>query len=93
MFCFSVKPSDLSPRTFATGMIVAVLCSLGAVAVMILCAVFRVDLALLYRDLAAKDETLGGKIWLVCACNTQDLCARCTLALFFVTPACRENWL
>ncbi|KAL8190105.1 UNVERIFIED_CONTAM: hypothetical protein K2H54_040523 [Gekko kuhli] len=59
-----VKPSDLSPHTFATGMIVAILCFLGAVVVMILCVVFRVDLALLYRDLAAKDETLGdGKIY------------------------------
>ncbi|XP_077199684.1 interleukin-18 receptor 1 [Paroedura picta] len=59
-----VKASDLSPRTFATGMIVAILCSLSAVAVMGLCVVFRVDLALLYRDLAAKDDTLGdGKIY------------------------------
>nr|XP_056718132.1 interleukin-18 receptor 1-like [Euleptes europaea] len=59
-----VKPSDLSPHTFTTGMIVATLCSLGAFVVMILCVAFKVDLVLLYRDLAAKDETLeDGKIY------------------------------
>ncbi|XP_060091224.1 interleukin-18 receptor 1 [Heteronotia binoei] len=58
------KLSDLSPHTFATGMIVVILCSVGAVVVIILCVVFRIDLALLYRDLAAKDETLeDGKIY------------------------------
>ncbi|XP_048350061.1 interleukin-18 receptor 1 [Sphaerodactylus townsendi] len=52
------KPSDLSPRTFTTGMIAAILCSLVAFVMMVLCIVFKVDLVLLYRDLAAKDETL-----------------------------------
>ncbi|XP_054830342.1 interleukin-18 receptor 1 [Eublepharis macularius] len=59
-----VKSSDVSQYTFTTGMIMAILCPLGALVVIILCVVFRVELALTYRDLAAKDETLGdGKIY------------------------------
>lgn len=61
----------------------AILCSLGAVVLMILCVAFRVDLTLMYRDLAAKDETLEGKLWPMSSCNTQDH-ASYTLALYLL---------
>ncbi|XP_053167129.1 interleukin-18 receptor 1 [Hemicordylus capensis] len=55
---------DLTLRGFTTGMIMVTLFSLLAIFVVILCAIFRVDLVLLYRDITQKDETLGdGKIY------------------------------
>ncbi|XP_062982297.1 interleukin-18 receptor 1 isoform X2 [Elgaria multicarinata webbii] len=55
---------DLSVHVFTTGIIMAILFSFITVFMAILCAVFRVDLVLLYRDITAKDDTLGdGKLY------------------------------
>ncbi|KAJ7319719.1 hypothetical protein JRQ81_019230 [Phrynocephalus forsythii] len=55
-----IEPNpDLPLHTFTTGILVAILFSFAAVVSVILCAVFRVDLVLLYRDITGKDETLG----------------------------------
>uniref|UniRef100_A0A8C8SGX0 Interleukin 18 receptor 1 n=1 Tax=Pelusios castaneus TaxID=367368 RepID=A0A8C8SGX0_9SAUR len=50
---------DLPSHVFTTGIIMAVLSSLIAVLVVVLCAVFRVDLVLFYRDITGKDDTTG----------------------------------
>uniref|UniRef100_A0ABM5FYY2 Interleukin-18 receptor 1 isoform X1 n=2 Tax=Pogona vitticeps TaxID=103695 RepID=A0ABM5FYY2_9SAUR len=55
---------DLPVHTFTTGILMAILFSFAAVFSVILCAAFKVDLVLLYRDITGKDETLGdGKIY------------------------------
>ncbi|XP_006870796.1 PREDICTED: interleukin-18 receptor 1 isoform X1 [Chrysochloris asiatica] len=48
------EDTDISTR----GMIVAILLLVAVVCILIVCAIYRVDLALLYRRLIGRDETL-----------------------------------
>ncbi|NXU58068.1 IL18R protein, partial [Turnix velox] len=50
---------DLPVHVFTTGMILAVLFPCVAVAVVIVCVIFRVDLVLFYRDISRRDDTVG----------------------------------
>ncbi|NXT82308.1 IL18R protein, partial [Zapornia atra] len=50
---------DLPVHVFTTGMVLAVLFPCVAVAAVSICVMFRVDFALLYRNLCNRDETAG----------------------------------
>ncbi|KAM5251482.1 interleukin-18 receptor 1 isoform 2-T3 [Hipposideros larvatus] len=50
--------ADITGHVFTKGMIVAVLISVGVVSLVIVGLIYRVDLALFYRHLMGKDETL-----------------------------------
>ncbi|XP_038626208.1 interleukin-18 receptor 1 [Tachyglossus aculeatus] len=52
-------PADIPKFVFTAGMIAAVSSSAVLVFIVVLCVICRVDLVLLYRDLAGKDETLA----------------------------------
>ncbi|KAM6420422.1 interleukin-18 receptor 1-like isoform 3-T4 [Pluvialis apricaria] len=50
---------DLPVHIFTTGMVLAVLFPCVAVAVMLVCVMFRVDLVLFYRNICRRDDTVG----------------------------------
>ncbi|XP_028905557.1 interleukin-18 receptor 1 isoform X2 [Ornithorhynchus anatinus] len=57
-------PADIPKFVFTTGMITAVSSSVVLVFLVVLYVICRIDLVLLYRDLAGKDETLAdGKMY------------------------------
>ncbi|XP_010591875.1 interleukin-18 receptor 1 isoform X1 [Loxodonta africana] len=49
---------DIPGHIFTRGMIIAVLILVAVVCIVIVCAIYRVDLALFYRHLIGRDETL-----------------------------------
>lgn len=51
-------------HVFTTGMILAVLFPCVAMAVVVVCVIFRVDLVLFYRNISQRDDTAGGMTWL-----------------------------
>lgn len=52
-------------HVFTTGMVLAVLFPCVAVAVVLVCVMFRVDLVLFYRNIRRRDDTVGGMSWLM----------------------------
>ncbi|XP_042724457.1 interleukin-18 receptor 1 [Lagopus leucura] len=50
---------DLPMHIFTTGMILAVLFPCVALAVAVVCVIFRVDLVLFYRNISQRDDTAG----------------------------------
>ncbi|POI25844.1 hypothetical protein CIB84_010404, partial [Bambusicola thoracicus] len=50
---------DLPMHVFTTGMILAVLFPCVAMAVVVVCVIFRVDLVLFYRNISQRDDTAG----------------------------------
>ncbi|NXY42552.1 IL18R protein, partial [Ceuthmochares aereus] len=48
---------DLPSHVFTAGIVLAVLFSCVAVAVVVLCVIFRVDLVLFYRNICRRDDT------------------------------------
>lgn len=51
-------------HVFTTGMILAILFPCVAMAVVVVCVIFRVDLVLFYRNISQRDDTAGGMTWL-----------------------------
>lgn len=62
-FFFVDDLADITGHVFTKGMIVAVLISVGVVSLVIVGLIYRVDLALFYRHLMGKDETLTGNTY------------------------------
>lgn len=60
MFLFTEKTQDLPVHIFTTGMVLALLFPLVAVAVVFVFVMFRVDFVLFYRSICRRDDTAGG---------------------------------
>lgn len=59
-FFFTGKTQDLHVHIFTTGMVLALLFPLVAVAVVFVFVIFRVDFVLFYRNICRRDDTAGG---------------------------------